>query len=475
MSREGRILLSRLSIRNKEPKEAASLKVLVADDEKSITLTLEEDLQEVGHEVTVANTGDDALAAVQRERFDCLITDLNMPGVKGHELIRQAKELDEAISVIVITGYGTIESAVQAMRDGAYDYIQKPFVNDQIVVQLEKIGELRDLKAENKELRAQVQEIVRFENIIGSSDPMQEVFRTMKTVSRTDSNILVVGETGTGKERVARAIHDLSPRRSHPLVTISCAAIPSTLLEDELFGHEKGAFTDARDRKVGRIERAAGGSFFLDDIDDMPLETQVKLLRVLQERELERLGGDETIKVDIRVITATKVDLKEMVAERRFREDLFYRLNVVPLQLPPLRDRSGDIPLLTQHFIAKFSGGRAYEIKPDVMDAMEAYYWPGNVRELEHAIERAIALAGNATFLKREHLVERSPVHKMALQVPRKIKGLKDVVEEAETEHIKEVLKITANHKAQAASILGISRKNLWEKMKLYGIDGSGA
>jgi len=448
------------------------LKVLVADDEKSITLTLEEDLQEAEHQVTVAHTGDDALAALECERFDCLITDLNMPGVKGHDLLRRAKQIDETISVIVVTGYGTIESAVVAMRDGAEDYIQKPFVNDQILVLLEKIAEVRELRTENRALRAQVEETSGFENLIGSSDPMQEVFRTMKTVSRTESNILVLGATGTGKERVARAIHNLSQRRNKPLVAISCAAIPSSLLEDELFGHEKGAFTDARDTKIGRIERADGGSFFLDDIDDMPLETQVKLLRVLQEREVERLGSEDTIKVDIRIITATKIELRDMVAEGKFREDLYYRLNVVPLKLPPLRERHGDIPLLARHFVQKFANDRDYQIKDDVMEAMESYYWPGNVRELEHAIERAIALAGNAKFLKREHLVERSPVHKMALNVPRKIPTLKEVVEEAETEHIREVLKITANHKAQAASILGISRKNLWEKMKLYEVDG---
>ena len=448
------------------------MKVLVADDEKSITLTLEEDLQEAEHQVTVAHTGDDALAALECERFDCLITDLNMPGVKGHDLLRRAKQIDETISVIVVTGYGTIESAVVAMRDGAEDYIQKPFVNDQILVLLEKIAEVRELRTENRALRAQVEETSGFENLIGSSDPMQEVFRTMKTVSRTESNILVLGATGTGKERVARAIHNLSQRRNKPLVAISCAAIPSSLLEDELFGHEKGAFTDARDTKIGRIERADGGSFFLDDIDDMPLETQVKLLRVLQEREVERLGSEDTIKVDIRIITATKIELRDMVAEGKFREDLYYRLNVVPLKLPPLRERHGDIPLLARHFVQKFANDRDYQIKDDVMEAMESYYWPGNVRELEHAIERAIALAGNAKFLKREHLVERSPVHKMALNVPRKIPTLKEVVEEAETEHIREVLKITANHKAQAASILGISRKNLWEKMKLYEVDG---
>lgn len=446
------------------------MRVLVADDETSITLTLEDDLKEAGHEVLVTADGRSALDALERERFDALITDLNMPEIKGDELVKEAKALHSDLGVIVITGFGTIESAVSIMKSGADDYILKPFVNEQILLQLERLEKVKELTRENTRLQDEISEIRGFENVIGQSDAMLEVFKTVRTVSGSDSNILIVGETGTGKERIARAVHEHSRRKRGPLVTISCAAIPSNLLEDELFGHEKGAFTDARDRKIGRIERADGGSFFLDDIDDMPLETQVKLLRVLQERELERLGSVETIKVDIRVITATKVDLRELVREGKFREDLYYRLNVVPIQLPPLRERKGDVPLLTRHFIDKYGGGREHDVKAEVMAAMETYLWPGNVRELEHAVERAIALSGNAKWLQREHLVERSPLHKMAVNVPTRIRHLKEVVEDAEREHIKEVLAITANHRAQAASLLGISRKNLWEKMKLYDI-----
>lgn len=449
------------------------MKVLVADDEKSLTLTLEEDLREAGHEVTVVHSGDAARRSLEKETFHVLISDINMPGMKGSELLSWAKTEQPDLDVILITGYGSIHSAVDAMKLGAHDYILKPFLNDQIVRALDKIALVKSLKEENHLLKAQIAETTGFRNIIGQSEGMQAVFRTIKTVAKTDSNVLILGETGTGKERIAHSIHELSSRRDGPLIAISCAAVPSTLLEDELFGHEKGAFTDARDRKIGRIERATKGSFFLDDIDDMPLETQVKLLRVLQERELERLGGTTTIKVDIRVIAATKVDLRDHVQAGKFREDLYYRLNVVPLRLPPLRERHGDIPLLAQHFISKLSPHRAYEIKPDVMEAMETYYWPGNVRELEHAVERAIALAGNATFLKREHLVERSPTHKMAVMVPKKIRPLREVVEDAESSHIREVLAITGDHRAQAASLLGISRKNLWEKMRLYGIDGA--
>ena len=447
------------------------MKVLIADDERSIVATLEDDLREAGHEVLTSPDGNRALEIIRKEDVDCLVSDLNMPGMNGMNLLQEAKKIRPGLQVIIITGYGTIESAVEAIKLGAADYIPKPFLNSQIVALLEKNRTIRELERENAALREQLDDIHALESIVGKSKSMQEVFRAIKTVSKTDSNVLITGETGTGKEVVARAIHNHSLRKGKTMVSLSCAAIPSTLLEDELFGHEKGAFTDAREKKIGRVERADGGTFFLDDIDDMPVETQVKLLRILQEREFERLGGERTIKVDVRVIAATKVDLKEAVRQGKFREDLFYRLNVVPVRLPPLREREGDIPLLARHFIAKYGNGRIYEIKPDVMAAMESYYWPGNVRELEHAIERAIAFAGNGRILKKEHLVETSPVHKKALAVPTHLMTLKEFVEEAEKEHIRNILKTTNGHKAQAADVLGISRKNLWEKMRLYGIE----
>ncbi|MEZ6194892.1 MAG: sigma-54 dependent transcriptional regulator [Planctomycetota bacterium] len=447
------------------------MKVLIADDEKSITATLSEDLQEAGHEVFCVPDGQRALEYIKREQPECLVTDLNMPGLDGMSLLEEARRARPGLQVIVITGYATIESAVKAIKLGAADYVQKPFLNDHIVSILERITKLVELERENAVLREQLDEIHSVENIVGKSRPMQDVVRTIKTVSRTDSSILIVGETGTGKEVIAKAIHNLSSRKNAPMVTISCGAIPATLLEDELFGHEKGAYTDARDRKIGRFERADGGTFFLDDIDDMPMETQVKLLRILQEREFERLGGEKTIKIDVRVIAASKVDLRGLVEEGRFRNDLYYRLNVVPIQLPPLRERHGDIPLLAAHFVNRYGGGRRYEIKADVMAAMEAYYWPGNVRELEHAIERAIAFAGNGHVLKKDYLVETSPIHKKALAVPTSLMTLKQFVEEAEREHIENILKTTNSHKAQAAGVLGISRKNLWEKMRQYGIE----
>ena len=447
------------------------MKVLIADDEQSIVATLEDDLVDAGHEVLTCGDGHRAFDIIRREEIECVVCDLNMPGIRGLELLEKAKKELPQVEFIMITGFGTIENAVHAMKLGAQDFITKPFVNEQIVFLLDKVDKIRELERENASLREQVDDMSSLDNVVGASKKMQDVFKVVRTVAKSDSNILVVGETGTGKEVISRAIHNHSHRRKKPMVTISCAAVPATLLEDELFGHEKGAFTDARERKVGRFERAHTGTFFLDDIDDMPLETQVKLLRILQEREFERLGGEETIQVDVRVITATKVDLRELVAQKKFREDLFYRLNVVPIQLPPLRERDGDIPLLAAWFMQKYGRDRHYEIKPDVMTAMEAYYWPGNVRELEHAIERAIAFAGNGRVLKKEHLVETSPVHKKALAVPNHLMTLKAVVEQAEREHIAAILETTNGHKAQAAGVLGISRKNLWEKMRQYEIE----
>ncbi len=449
------------------------MKVLIADDEQSIITTLVDDISDAGHEVHAVSDGNRALEFFKREGADCLITDINMPGMNGMELLENVRKLCPDLQVIVISGFATIESAVKAMQLGAADFVQKPFLNEQILSILERLTTLVALQKENASLREQLDDISGFDNVIGSSRKMQEVFKALKQVSKSNSNILIQGETGTGKEVIARAIHNNSNRRDKPMVAISCGAIPSALLEDELFGHDKGAFTDARDQKIGRFERANSGSIFLDDIDDMPLETQVKLLRILQEREFERLGGEKTIKIDVRVIAATKVDLREHVQAGKFREDLFYRLNVVPIKLPPLRERDGDIALLARHFIGKYSESKDYEIKEEVLQSMDGYYWPGNVRELEHAVERAIAFAGSARFLKKEHLVETSPIHKKALAVPNNLVKLKAYVEEAEKEHIYNILKATNGHKAQAADVLGISRKNLWEKMRLYEIEFS--
>jgi DNA-binding NtrC family response regulator len=393
-----------------------------------------------------------------------------MPGMPGMEVLRLVKQKSPDTEVIVMTGYGTVETAVEAMKAGAYEYLLKPFPYDTLVLLLRRIAEKRRLVAENRTLKEQLGRAAQLEGILGQSRAMREVFNTIRLVAATDSRVLITGESGTGKELVARAIHNLSPRRDRPLVAIACGSVPETLLEDTLFGHEKGAFTDARDKRVGKFEHADGGTVFLDDIDDMPLATQVKLLRVLQEGEIERLGGSAVVKVDVRVIAATKVDLEDAVNEGRFRRDLYYRLNVVPIPLPPLRDREDDLKLLAQHFVESYGRGRAYRFEPETMDALMRYGWPGNVRELEHAIERAIALAGANDVLQREHLLGNKPIPERR-PVPGRVTTLSEASADAEKAAIRAALEHTHGRKAEAARILGISRKNLWEKMKNYGMD----
>ncbi len=451
------------------------MRILLADDERAIAITLRDDLERAGHKVTLARDGLEARALLSEHPYDVLISDIKMPGATGMDLLHEVKRSRPETEVIIITGYGTIESAVDATKKGAFEYVLKPFDNDQIVVILRKIEEFHRLRQENAELRQTLGREKALDQIIGRSPAMLRVLDRVRAVAENDANVLITGESGTGKERVARAIHELSRRRAGPFVPLACAAIPAPLLEDEIFGHERGAFTDAKERKLGRFERADGGTIFLDDIDDMPLETQVKLLRVLQERQFERLGGEKPVKVDVRVVAATKVDLGEAAEDGEFREDLFYRLNVVPLELPPLRERDGDVPLLIEYFIRRHGQGQAYGVPPETMVELAAYRWPGNVRELENAVERAIALSPPSRVLSRDVLLESA--------LRRRSKGraddgagealvaLKEIVREAEAAHIRRVLRASEGHRARAAEILGISRKNLWEKMKEYGIE----
>ena len=446
------------------------MEILLADDEKAIAITLGDDLERAKHRVTVVGDGLAAREQLESRRFDALITDMKMPGMSGLDLLKLVKEEHPDTQVIVITGYGTIESAVEAMKLGAFEYILKPFYNEEILHLLDRIAEIKDLRRENIELREELGQRYRFDNIIGRSKPMQEVFRLVKTVAPTDSNVLVEGESGTGKELIAKAVHHNSGRKEGGFVAFSCAEMTPSLLEDALFGHERGAFTDAREARKGLFERADGGTLFLDEIDDTPLSVQVKLLRVLQERQFERLGGQAVIDVDVRLVSATKVDLADAVREGTFREDLYYRLNVVPLKLPPLRERNGDVRLLVEHFLARYGRGRVYTIEDATLEKMERYSWPGNVRQLENAVERAIALAGEATVLSEDHLL--ADQRKLAATGEGgEVKSLGDARREAEIRTIVAVLKHTGGHKAQAAKILGISRKNLWEKMRDYDVD----
>jgi DNA-binding NtrC family response regulator len=440
------------------------LRILLADDEKAIAVTLGDALRAAGHEVEVVNDGVAAAAAVERAPFDVVVSDVRMPGLDGMTVLRRAKARDRGTEVILVTGFATVESAVEAMKAGAFHYVQKPFYNEDIVRLLDRIRELRAM-------RPAAGDPVALEGIVGGSESMGKVFEVLRRAAPSDAGILIEGESGTGKELVARAIHNLSPRRGKPFVPVACAAIPETLLESELFGHEKGAFTDAKERRIGKFERAHGGTAFLDDVDDMPLSMQVKLLRVLQEKEIERLGGGRSIPVDVRMVAATKVDLMDAVREGEFREDLYWRLNVVNIQLPPLRERPGDVRTLAEHFVRLYGRGKAVRVAPETLEEMERYFWPGNVRELENAVERAIALAGPDGLLEREHLLRSRGDRPAPGPAGGTVRTLREAGAAVEKDAIVAALRLTGGHRARAAKVLGISRKSLWEKIRHYGVE----
>jgi len=449
------------------------MRVLLAEDEETIAVTLRHALEDAGHEVLLAPHTTAALERLQQDDPDVVLTDIRMPGAGGMAVLKRAVELDPLRPVVLMTGYGTVEQAVEAMQIGAAHYVQKPFRNEAVVALVERFGRERALAAENERLKAELREVApqRMGEMVGRSEAMQAVFQRLATVAPTDATVLIEGESGTGKERVARVLHERSPRARAAFIAISCAALPETLLEAELFGHEKGAFTDAHRERKGRFELAHGGTLFLDDIDDMPLSVQVKLLRVLQERAFERLGSEETRKIDIRVVAATKKPLKELVREGRFREDLYYRIHVVPVRLPALRERGGDVPLLLQHMIARYGKGRAYQVSGPTMNLLERYPWPGNVRELENAVQRAVALAGESLELSRDHLLPLDPRWRGATEPPETVRPLREVLREAETAHLKRALELTGGHRTQTAELLGISRKVLWEKLRDFGLE----
>lgn len=450
------------------------MRILLAEDEPTIAMTLTDDLEDAGHEVLHAGDTAQAIAYLEgpeERRPELVVTDVRMPGEGGMAVLDRAMSLDPKRPVIMITGYATVDHAVEAMRNGAVDYVQKPFRNEVIVHRVGTYARVRDLELENAALKAELSDSRGFDGIVGQSETMKAVFDRVRMVAPTEATILIQGESGTGKERIAQALHASSRRSEGSFIAISCGALPESLLEAELFGHDKGAFTDAKKDRRGRFELAHGGTLFLDDIDDMPLPTQVKLLRVLQERSFERLGGEASIEVDIRVVVATKVPLREMVREGRFREDLFYRVNVVPLLLPPLRERAGDVSLLAQFLVERHGGGQPYKLSASTLATLERYPWPGNVRELENAIQRGIALCGPSRELSTEDLLPQDPRWRGATEVPESVQPLKQVLREAETIHIRRALELTGGHKSQTAELLGISRKVLWEKLKDQGLD----
>ena len=381
--------------------------ILIVEDEQDMLLGLQKILSNQGHKVEIASSGSAGLEKVQKSNFDIVITDLKMPDVDGIELLRKVKETHSETMVIVITGYGTVENAVEAMKLGAYDYITKPFDTEHLRMVVSKALKQISLTNENRYLKEQIKQATDFQNIIGKSCKMQDVFKIADKVARTETTVLLLGESGTGKELIARYIHYNSQRKNEVFIPVNCGALTETLLESELFGHEKGAFTGAISSKRGLIEIASGGTFFFDEIGDVSPVVQGKLLRVLQEREFMRVGGADTITADIRLIAATNKNLEKCLKEGTFREDLYYRLNVVSIQLPTLRERKDDIPLLARFFLRRFSkkmGKNISDIPQDVLEVFMEYDWPGNVRELENVIERAVVLATEETMIELSHL-----------------------------------------------------------------------
>ncbi len=375
---------------------AQKANLLVVDDELIVRDSLDKWFREEGYGVTVAESAQDALTKMAAKRFDLALVDIKMPGTDGVELQRRMREIDPEMLVIIMTGYASVETAIAALKNGAYDYVSKPFDPDDIAHSVHNALSHKRAEQENVRLRETVASVVRPQEIVGQSAAMVRVFEAIQTVGPTDATVLITGESGTGKELCARAIHAASPRHYNPLVVIHCGALAETLLESELFGHEKGAFTGAQYRKKGSFEVAEGGSVFLDEVGDISLKTQTDLLRVLQEREIKRVGSTHPIQVDFRCIADTNKKLEQLIEEGRFRPDLFYRLNVFQIQLPALRDRKGDIPVLVEHFVRKFSASmnkRINRVSPAAMALLDRYQWPGNVRELENAVERAMVVA----------------------------------------------------------------------------------
>ena len=446
-----------------------AVKILIIDDDTSLRRVLEYNLQEEGYDVAAAADGETGLALFEEYSPALVITDLKMPGMSGFQVLAAIKERSPAALVIVLTAFGAVDTAVEAMKLGAYDYITKPFNRDQLKLVVKKALDLRGLSEENRLLKAELTERSEFRNIVGISREMEQVFAIVRKVADTEATVLISGESGTGKELVARAIHSLSSRRTSPFVPINCAAIPRDLLESELFGHVKGAFTGAVRDKLGKFQSADGGTLFLDEVGDLPIDLQPKLLRALQERVVEPVGGSTAQKLDVRVVAATNVDLEAAIADGNFRDDLYYRLSIIPIHLPPLRERTDDILLLIKHFTAKH-GGVGVTFTPEALEVMKGYSWPGNVRELENTIERLLIMR-NLDMIG-------------VADLPVKIRGVKKrheggvvnlppegySLEQLEREIVVEALDRNDWNQTAAARFLRIPRHTLIYRMEKYNI-----
>jgi len=443
------------------------LPILLVDDEEHIRLSVSQTLELGGYEVVALETAEEALQAIQKGWEGILVTDINLPGINGLELMKRVVTEDSSLPVILITGHGDITMAVGAMRDGAYDFIEKPFSSELLLDVVRRAVEKRALVMENRKLKLELEaQQAPGPRVIGNTPAIAQLRSLIHNIADTPADILILGETGTGKDLIARYIHEQSNRRDQNFVAINCGAVPENLIESELFGHEKGAFTDAKSRRIGKFEHASGGTLFLDEIESMPMTLQIKLLRVLEERTIERLGANELIPLDSRVIAATKVDLKQAAERETFREDLYYRLNVVRLDIPSLRDRREDIALLFQHFalIASALYGREVPpLSPERMHSIVTYDWPGNVRELRNLAERYVLLGEGCTFDFENRPITESST---PLSLPDKVEQFEKMLIQAELSRNGGSIKETLTH-------LGLPRKTLYDKMKKYGLDKS--
>lgn len=442
--------------------------ILVIDDEKNIRTGLQAALELDGYEVLLAEDGTTGLSLALNNEVDLVITDLRMPGVSGEDVLRRITTETPGIPVIVLTGHGTVENAVEAMRSGAYDFLTKPLNLDRLSLLVKRALQSRELVLQNRELEQEAEKRKSFEHIIGKSPSMLKLFDVVKRVAPTRASVLITGESGVGKELIANALHNLSTRKDNPIIKVHCAALAENILESELFGHEKGAFTGAVSRKRGRFELAHGGTIFLDEIGEINQSVQIKILRVLQEKMFERVGGEDTIEVDVRVITATNRDLEKEIAEGRFREDLFYRLNVVRIHVPPLRERKDDLPLMISAFVKEFAeeNGKVIEnIDPKARQALYAYDWPGNVRQLRNCIESAVVMTTGTVIT----LDELPPSIREMDEVPAITIPVGATMADAEREIILQTLAAQNGNKSKTAEVLGIGRKTLHRKLDEYG------
>jgi len=456
---------------NRITKGKNKMKILLIDDDLNLGKVISYQLKQQGYQVDTLLNGTDGLKKFKSNRYDVIISDIQLPDLSGIEVLQEVRRLDPNIIFIVITAFGSVENAVEACKIGANDYLTKPFGKEQLLFALQKAVRLQQLQDENITLKHELTDKFKFNNMIAESGIMQEILRITHRVAQSDASVLILGESGTGKALIARAIHYNSPRRDKPFIVVNCPSIPANLLESELFGHVRGAFTGAIQDRTGKFEQADRGTIFLDEIGDLHEDLQAKLLRVLQEKEFERIGGDKPVKVDVRVIAATHQDLQKLMQEKKFREDLFYRLSVVPIQLPPLRERKEDIPFLVDFFLKKYGKNRSFTLTPEALKVLMNYHWPGNVRELENIIERITALSESEIITLKDipDFLKMNVVHQGAFQFSFPPEGIG--LDEAEALLIKKALQITQGNQSKAARLLKIPRHVLLYRMKKLNIE----